>query len=356
MKPLFVASSTKFTGKNLVSLGLGLHFKNKGLRVGYFKPYGPTPVDNGGTLVDEDAEFFKRSLALDDPLDKICPILLSEPFLLGAFKNGATNVRDTILQSYKTVSQGKDLVLVGGVGNLHAGEMFGLSTLDLARELDGLIVLVERFDDDLSTGDACIEASRAADGLLAGVVYNRISRRRLNCIDECVKPFLARNDIRLLGAIPKDQTLSAVPVRDIVEKLNGDVLCCNDKLDELVERLSIGAMTEDSALKYFRAVRNKAVFTGGDRSDIQLAALETSTKCLVLTGGYYPNSRILGRASEKGVPVMVVHHDTATAVDTIDELMAHTSLHSDAKTQRALQIVEENVDIPAIAGLLGVKG
>lgn len=49
----------------------------------------------------------------------------------------------------------------------------------------------------------------------------------------------------------------------------------------MVEHLMIGAMDVDSALTYFRRKPNKAVITGGDRPDIQLAALETSTKCTI---------------------------------------------------------------------------
>ena len=36
----------------------------------------------------------------------------------------------------------------------------------------------------------------------------------------------------------------------------------------------VGAMSVESALSYFRRKPNKAVITGGDRADIQLAALE----------------------------------------------------------------------------------
>ena len=46
----------------------------------------------------------------------------------------------------------------------------------------------------------------------------------------------------------------------------------------------LGAMGAELALKFFRTKPDKIVITGGDRADIQLAALETDTKCLVLTG------------------------------------------------------------------------
>jgi BioD-like phosphotransacetylase family protein len=39
----------------------------------------------------------------------------------------------------------------------------------------------------------------------------------------------------------------------------------------------VGAMSAENALSYFRRKAHKVVITGGDRPDIQLAALETST-------------------------------------------------------------------------------
>ena len=86
----------------------------------------------------------------------------------------------------------------------------------------------------------------------------------------------------------------SVSVGELAEFLSGKILCCADKVDELVEHLMVGAMSVDSALTYFRRKPNKAVITGGDRPDIQLAALETSTKCLILTGNLQPSPIILG--------------------------------------------------------------
>jgi BioD-like phosphotransacetylase family protein len=106
----------------------------------------------------------------------------------------------------------------------------------------------------------------------------------------------------------------------------------------------IGAMNVSSALKHFRKQRNKAVITGGDRADIQLAALETSTRALILTGDMYPNAQIITRAEDAGVPIIVVHYDTAEAVEKCEDLMGHLSLHSPKKIERVKEIFSTCVD------------
>jgi BioD-like phosphotransacetylase family protein len=85
-------------------------------------------------------------------------------------------------------------------------------------------------------------------------------------------------------------------------------------------------MNVEGALKYFRSQANKAVVTGGDRADIQLAALETPTKVIILTGGMYPDSPVVSAAQGKNVPIMVVADDTMTVVSKMDSAVRKVSV------------------------------
>ena len=39
MIPIYICSSSEFSGKGLVAIGLGLKMKAEGLKVGYIKPF-----------------------------------------------------------------------------------------------------------------------------------------------------------------------------------------------------------------------------------------------------------------------------------------------------------------------------
>ncbi len=69
-------------------------------------------------------------------------------------------------------------------------------------------------------------------------------------------------------------------------------------------------MTASRAISYFRRCPNKAVITGGDRHDVQLA-LEISTRCLILTGNQEPSA---------------VEPDTLTAVQVTEQIFGKTAL------------------------------
>jgi hypothetical protein len=81
------------------------------------------------------------------------------------------------------------------------------------------------------------------------------------------------------------------------------------------------------------------VVTGGYRTDIQLAALETDTVCLVLTGGVSPNEIILARAREKGVAVLTVPDDTMSAVERFERLLGRLRIREPEKIRRGVELV-----------------
>jgi BioD-like phosphotransacetylase family protein len=226
--------------------------------------------------------------------------------------------------------------------------------LDFIKESHAKVIFIDKFQSSIDTLDGFIYASRMLGNQLLGVVFNVVPSSKLSYTREILVPFLKKNGIATLGIMQKDPVLSAVPIREIITSLNGKVLCCEDRMDELVEHFMIGAMNVESALSYFRKVSNKAVITGGDRSDIQLAALETPTKCLILTGELYPNASILGRAQEAGVPIVVVRADTANTLEVCENLSGFVSLHDKSKIRRAAEVVEREIDFKTIYQQLGL--
>ena len=91
-----------------------------------------------------------------------------------------------------------------------------------------------------------------------------------------------------------------------------------------------------------------AVVTGADRTDIQLAALEASTQCLILTGLGDPLSQLIHRAEELEVPILKVELDTLASVEIIEQAFGHVRIHESIKAAYAFQLVEEHVNLKRI--------
>ncbi len=355
MVPILVGSLSRYSGKSVVCVGLALRFRKDNFRTGYFRPIGLFPTHVDDVLSCEDAVFFKKALELDDALSDICPVVMTDGLLQRSMRGEARGVMKEVLTGFEVVSQDKDIVVVGALGNLHHGRVLGCATIDLAHEIGAKVIMVDRCDMDNETADGFLHVKDQLGDMLIGGVINRLRPDAMDEFQETVRPYLEREGIPILAVLPEDPVLGATTVGQLLTVLDGDLLCGEDKLDELVEAVSVGAMSADAALRYFRRVRNKAVITGGDRSDIQLAALETSTKCLILTGDQYPSERIVARAEESGVPVMVVKLDTMTTVDQFDSAVGQLTVRNMKKVERAAAMLESAVDFDRVYGAVGLR-
>lgn len=343
MIPIFVVSNSGYTGKTLLALGLALRLTEKGYRVGYIKPIGRTPVKKGSDVYDADAVFIKEVLALPDPLSVISPFVFSYETQHLLFEGRLGDIRKKVVDTVAS-QKDKDFVLIGGACDLFEGAVLNINATDLLEKLDGRALMVEVWKGDASM-DTLVGGSRLMGKRFAGAVINKVPVSSLALVKEHVKPFLEKNGVRIFGVLPKDSILESITVRQLIEILNGRVLCCEERLDEFVEHFSIGAMDVDSALGYFRRIPNKAVITGAHRSDIQLAAMETSTRCIILTGGFYTNDVVLGKAQSKGIPIISVADDTFTTIEKIESVMGKTRIREKGKIDRAKELIDASFDM-----------
>jgi len=340
-----------------VSLVLGLRMKSDGLKVGYIKPTGvlPTTVDDVPT--DEDALFIAQTLGapqkLDTPVDLLCPILM-DARLTGRVPEQSEEqaLKDKILSAFSRISSGKDIVIIGGVGSLSAGSLVDLSGPKLADLMDARMLLVVKYESDSDVEDLILFCQLLKPRIV-GSIFNHVPEEQMEYIQQIIIPHLKEKDIPVLGAIPRDEILGSTTPKELADGLGGKVLCCDDKMNGLVQHFIIGAMDVRSASRYFREMRDKAVITGGDRPDIQLAALQTSTKCLILTGNLHPSPVIVDRARQIGVPIILVMDDTLTTVEKMEDVLGNMRVRESKKIERAKELFEQNVDFDKLYSILG---
>ena len=161
--------------------------------------------------------------------------------------------------------------------------------------------------------------------------------------------------MKMLGMLPEVRSLLGVSVKELAEVLEGEILTCPDNTGEIVENVMLGAMTPDSGIDYFSRETNKAAVIRGERADIQLAALETSTKCLILTDNSKPLPAVVHRAEDMHVPIMIVKQDTSGVIAGIEEALAKTSFHNPEKLRRFESILGDRFDFKAFSSELGLK-
>ena len=354
MISLYVGSTKGYAGKNLTVMGIGQRFLKDGLQVGYFKPFGRLPVKVEGVLTDKDAWFIHRALMLKDPVETLCPVVLTHDMTVEGCRGECSGLDTKILEAFDVVSKGKDVVLIGGAGTLESGKFLNISGFDLVKTLKATVLLVDSYEREFYL-DGVLDAAERLGEQLLGVILNRIEAGYVENIEDLIIPFLERKGIPVFGILPHDAVLGSVVIEDVVEALAGDVLCCRNKLDGLIQHFLIGGMQVDRALEYIRKTRNNAVIVGGDRADIQLAAIEATTQCLILTGNLYPNEIVVSKAEMRGVPIVVVRDDTYSVAKKVEELSGKLRLREKEKVDCGIRLIEEKVNFERLYESLSIS-
>lgn len=351
MTYLLVGSPEAYSGKSAIIVGMAFQLQEKGLGIAYGKPIGTCLSESTSDAIDEDVRFIAKTLTL--PETRLRPTLLSLDGITISKRLDGTD-QTNYAQFLHNYGQDGDLVLIEGPGTLDEGRLFDLSLPQMAQIMDAAVVLVSRFHSELVV-DSLLAAKRELGDRLQGVLINDVPLEQFNAVDTRVRSFLESRGIPVLAVLPRSDLLRSVSVSELVHQLNADVLCRDDRLDLMVESLKIGAMNVNSALKYFRKSRNMAVVTGGDRTDIQIAALETSTNCLILTGQIPPTPAVLSRAEDLEVPILSVDLDTLTTVEIIDRTFGQVRLQEAVKVQHVRQMMQKHFDVDRLMTTLGLR-
>jgi hypothetical protein len=344
---LLIGSTEAYSGKSTITIGVAHELQTQGIAVAYGKPLGNS-LAQASTPTDADVSFIAETLKL--PQNSLRPTLLMldqttiEKRLMGEDK---TDYQQSLAQYLKV--EGGDLVILEGPSSLDEGSLFDLSLPQVAEVLDAGVILVARPNTD-SFIDSILSAKERLSDKLLGVVINDVPPAAQEMITTLVRPFLEARNIPVLGILPRTSLLRSVTVAELVKQLNAQVLCRSDRLGLMVESLTIGAMNVSAAIKYFRKATNMAVVTGGDRTDIQLAALETSTHCLILTGQLPPDELVLRRAEDVEVPVLSVELDTLSTVEIIDQTFGTVRLHEPIKVECVKRLIAEDFDFERLLG------
>ncbi|MFA0822093.1 MAG: phosphotransacetylase family protein [Methanomethylovorans sp.] len=355
MASILVSSSEQYSGKSSLCLGFGVILKERGYKIGYMKPIGNLLIDVNGSLSDEDAEGIKKLLGLQDDLSSITPILLTENLTDDALMGVEKGLDSRLKEAYEKISQGKDVVLLEGAGGIGGGAMYNLSDPEVATKLDTKMLLITRYDSERAVDRILCDLRIIQNTeILAGIILNEVPLSKLKTVSHLVVPFLENKGIKVFGSIPEDDMLRSVSVSEMVEDLNGEVLVGASHLEDLVEHYLVGAMEVGSAIKYFRRMPNAAVITGGDRSDIQMAAIEAKVKCLVLTGNLRPSGAVLGSAEEANIPVILVRGDTMSTIEKMEHLIGHARIKQEAKIKRIVELIKKYVDVDGLIAEIGL--
>ena len=331
MKNIYLASVGTRSGKSVLSLGLAMNYPGK---VGFYKPFRESLFKVDEEMMDQDALLMAEVLGLEEG-KKLSPFTYDvfEPVSL-----------ESITERYNDLCEGKQFMIIEGSREPANGYPHGISHTDLAKAFDApMIVVCTTASQSIDTVFVMRDLCERKGVEMRGVIINKAT----NCPE---RKFLQDRGIKVLGEIPMMPELRTFKVSEISEKMDAKIVAGGKGLGNPVETMLVGAMSIQSAIRYLRRAKRKALITGGDRTEILLAALSTDTSCVIVTGGIKPSPTVISRADEIGVPILMTNSDTLEVTDIVEHLIARV----DPKDKQKIDLIKDNVrygvDLNAVWG------
>ncbi len=358
---IFIASTEPRSGKTLVTIGLINALQGIMPKIGYMKPIGRRTLSGG--KADDDAMLVKGVFGLADEPDDINPAGFEDA-------QGDRDIMfEKIFDSYGRLKQGRDTMVIEGTDYSSAIPALEFDiNAELAKNLGAPMILVAKgynraIDDIANQIVECAESFRNMGGSLLGTIVNRFDAHASWMETKRLTDVLEKNAIPLLGLVPHNSILSGPRLREVMKKLDAQVVLQGDDFSKVITDVKVLAMTPENALDYLKDQEGYLLIAPGDRIDTIFTAMlaQESNQYpqysgLILTGGLVPDEnvrRLLSGLSNSGLSILSVTDDTYTTALKVNGIGGEITVDDTEKLELASQTVERHINIDRIYSLLG---
>jgi uncharacterized protein len=342
MKNIIIGSVNENAGKTSFVVGLGKVLNQK---FSYLKPFGDRLIYRKKRLWDYDSALVTNIFGLEQSSDDMT-IGFEHSKLRYMYDEAGTKTK--LLDMAHNIVNGNQVLLVEGGKDLTFGASVKLDTISIARYMGGKLILIISGDEGTIMDDITfIKKNVDMTGLDYGIIINKVIN-----LDDYKSNHLRdikEMGVKVLGVIPFEQGLTRVTVSYLAEKLQARVIAGDGGLNRRMEHIFVGAMSGDTAAHSpLFAKNNKVVITGGDRSDMIVAALEKTTAGIILTNNVIPPQNLISKASDMNIPVLLVPFDTFQAAKQLDDMVPLLTRDDSERITLLQKLIEKNVDLKAI--------
>ncbi len=367
---IYVTSTHAGSGKTSVALGLvGLLERSLG-RVAYFKPITQPAVPG----VVGDVQLIKEALGLPYQLGEM-GVFSSDQVRQAVSAGHYDEVVDRVIEAYQDLAQRADFVVIEGTDYEGAMASFEFDiNADLSKNLGAPVVLVadaaNAFETTL-TGK--VRDPRAFETMLEnvrlvkenleerrcellGLVLNRANPEAVVDIQLIAAEPLRRLGVRILGALPRNDSLDKPTIGEIAQALDARVVSGRPRLDVVAQQVHVAAMGLDQVLQ--RLERGVLVLVPGDRSDLLLglgaaygSAAVPSPSGIVITGDIQPSrstEALFLDLTRREMPVLAVPWCSYDAALKVSAVKARLDPDQRTRIELVKGLVEEHVDVAPI--------
>lgn len=343
MDKVVIGSMRKSAGKTSIIVGIAGALKKK---MAYLKPFGERLLYRKKRLWDYDSALITHIFGLqEDPVDM--SIGFDHSKLRYMYDEEGT--RQKLLETMAHISRDKEILFIEGGKDLTYGISIYLDTLSLARYTGSKLFIVVSGEEDTIL-DEILFLKKHVDltGVpLGGIIVNKV--QNLDEFQNTHLPVINKMGVRVIGVIPYQSELTCFSVYYLADRLFAKVITGEGGLKRVVKNIIIGAWSANVFLQspVFKK-ENKLVITGGDRTDMILASLESDTSGIILTNNILPPSNIISKATERNIPLLMVFSDTYQTAKQIENLEPLLTKDDTDKVELLKELCRKHVDLSVI--------
>jgi len=355
---IFIAATGQNVGKTTLCLGLLSGLKKRFPSVGFIKPLGQQHVRiNENTIVDKDVVLFKEHFQLQAEWRDMSPVILPAGFTRDYLDEKITEkeLQQKIIDSFQKISEKNSYTVVEGTGHVGVGSIVNLNNAKVAASLNLEMVIIASGGlgsafDELSMNIALCQLYNVP---IRGVILNRVIDAKREMILDYFPKALKKWNIPLIGCVPYDEFLNTPVMKDF-EVLFNTTLIAGEK--HRYRHFQHSRLVAGSLQAYRdEIIPNELIITPASREDIIIATLDKYLGVskvegkdfqggMILTGRHAPTKEIIAYIKRFDVPVLYAPLCSYDAMKIITSYTAKTRNEDTLKVEKAIQLVEENVD------------
>ncbi len=355
---LYVAATNQHVGKTTSTLGLASILKERGLDIGYCKPVGQRFLDLDDIRVDKDTLLFADLLGFQLQPQLHSPVILGKGATTSFLDNPSDfHLSRDVRHAADCLADQHEFVIFEGTGHPGVGSIVNLSNADVAKMINSPVVMIVEggIGSTIDRLNMSIALFREQEVPILGIIVNKVMPDRLEKIKYYVGKKLSQMGLPLLGVVPYDETLAHPIISTINEAIDGYVIHNIDLVERKVEDIMAGSLVDANRIK---ESKNLLLVVGANRVNSAVHKVDLLCKVnnievspiagIVASGEGEINKETIEYVQKHRIPLIRTHLDTFGSVIKISKIEVKINLHTPWKIRRAIDLIEENIDLDPI--------
>lgn len=358
---IFIAATGQNVGKTTLCLGIIAALKKRFPSIGFIKPVGQRHVKIDGKInVDKDAVLFRHHFKLESSWSDMSPVIIPPGFTRSYLDNDVSEVEllEKINTSFNTISSQNHYTIVEGTGHVGVGSIVDMNNAKIAAALGVDMVIIASGGLGSSYDELALNIAMCNHyGVkIRGVILNRVLDDKREMLLEYFPKSLKKWNIPLIGCIPYSEFLNNPTMKDFENLFDTNLLSGQQHHYRNFQQLRLIA----SSLEAYQSelFPNQLVITPASRDDIIMCTLKRHQQSaaigedfkggMILTSKQPPSKEILETLQQIDIPVLYTPICSYDAMKMITSFTAKIRTHDLPKIERAIQLIEENVNFDHI--------